>query len=147
MEQHDTEYSERSDRHGETSNDVKGGREPLLYHDLTETIIGACYSAHSQLGSGFLEAVYANAVAVLLRGAGLKVGREVPFDIHFHGHLIGRYRADLIVESKVIVEVKCVQAIGNTHLAQVRNYLRASGLRVGLVFNFRSSAEVKRVIA
>jgi GxxExxY protein len=86
-------------------------------------------------------------LAVLLRNAGFRVDREVEFNIEFHGEIIGRYRADLLVDDKVIVEVKCARALDPMHSAQLLNYLRASGLRVGLVLNFGSSAEIKRVVS
>ncbi|HEY4218419.1 MAG TPA: GxxExxY protein [Gemmatimonadaceae bacterium] len=149
MKQQNTDVADFTDSHGAASTDVQDGdgEEHLLHHELTRPIIGAFYSVHSQLGSGFLEAVYANALAVLLRDAGFQVQREVPFDINFHGHIIGRYRADLIVESKVVVEVKCAHGIDGAHLAQVLNYLHASKLRVGLLLNAGRKAEIRRVIA
>jgi GxxExxY protein len=119
----------------------------LLHHDLTRVIIGAGYAVHTELGCGFLESVYANAIAVLLRHAGYRVEREAPFEIVFHGENIGRYRADLIVESQIVVEVKCGRAIDPTHKAQVLNYLRATGLGVGLLLNFGRSMECRRLIS
>ncbi|MEO6877679.1 MAG: GxxExxY protein [Gemmatimonadaceae bacterium] len=149
MKLHDTDKTDSGDRHGAALTAVNGrdGEAHLLHHDVTRSIIGACYSVHSQLGSGFLEAVYANALAVVLRGAGLRVQREVPFNIDFHGHVIGRYRADLIVESQIVVEVKCARGLDAAHVAQLCNYLRASRLRVGLLLNFGRTAKMRRVIA
>jgi GxxExxY protein len=119
----------------------------LLYHDLTRTIIGAFFEAHKELGSGFLEAICKNGVAVLLRRAGLRVEREVPFEIIFHGESLGTYRADMIVDRKVVVEVKTGRLIDPVHIAQVRNYLRVSKLKVGLLLNFGPSADFKRLVA
>jgi GxxExxY protein len=76
---------------------------------------------------------------------GHKVHREARFKIQFHGKIIGRYRADLIVDDKVINEVKCASALDPTHSAQLLNYLRVSGLQVGLVLNVGRRAEIKRV--
>jgi GxxExxY protein len=118
----------------------------LLHGRLTQVILGAFYAVHTELGYGFLEAVYSNALVVLLRGAGLKVEREVSFEIVFHNHLIGTYRADLIVESKVIIEVKNTRTILPLYKSQLLNYLRASGLQVGLVLSFGESAEFTRVV-
>jgi GxxExxY protein len=118
----------------------------LLFADLTDTILGAFYATHTELGYGFLEYVYRNAVAVLLREVGRKVEREVPYDLYFHGVLIGRYRADLVVERKVVVEVKAARAIDASHYEQLRNYLRASCLRVGLLLNFGQEATFRRII-
>ena len=122
------------------------GRSNLLYQETSGAILGAFYAVHSELGSGFLEAVYANALSVVLRNAGLMVERQVPFEIVFHGMPIGRYRADLVVQSAIIVEVKAGRAIIPQHLAQLLNYLRASRLRLGLLLNFGVKAEFKRVI-
>ena len=125
----------------------KKGRNGLLHRNITGAVIGAMYVVHKELGSGFLENVYANALTVLLRGAGLLVEREVVFEIVFHGERVGWYRADMIVEKKVLVEVKSARGIHARHRAQVRNYLRASRLEVGLVLNFGRSAEARRVIS
>ena len=119
----------------------------LLYHELTRPSIGAFFQAHRELGSGFLEVIYKNGLAVLLRRAGLRVEREVPFELIFHGESLGTYRADIVVERKVVVEVKTGRLIDPAHIAQVRNYLRVSKLTVGLLLNFGPSAEFKRLIA
>ena len=122
-------------------------RPQLLHGETTDKVLGAFFAAHSELGSGFLEAVYKKAVCVLLRSGGLQVEREVPYEIIFHGELVGTYKADLIVDRKVVVEVKTGRLIDPTHIAQVRNYLRVSKLQVGLLLNFGPSAEFKRLIA
>lgn len=119
----------------------------LLHHQVTRTIVGAFYTVRAQLGCGFLERVYANAVAVVLRDAGLTVDREKRFDIIFRGQLIGRYRADLVVEDRVIVEAKVGRLINPLHCAQLRNYLRASGIEVGLLLNFGPAADFKRLVS
>lgn len=118
----------------------------LPHADTTRTIIGALYEVHGTLGSGFLESVYANSLVVELNAAGLRSERHVPFEIVYRGQPVGRYIADLIVESKVVVEVKAVRAIEAAHRAQLLNYLRASGLEVGLLLNFGASAQFKRVV-
>ena len=123
-----------------------GRHSGLLYSDTTRAIVGAFYSVYSELGSGFLEAVYANALTVLLLRAGLRVDREVPFEIVFHGQSIGRYRADMVVESLVVVEIKAGRWIIKQHTAQLLNYLRASRLKVGLLLNFGETAEFRRVV-
>ena len=120
--------------------------EELLHHEITHEILAAFFELHSLLGDGFLEKVYANGLVVLLERRGLAVAREQSFEIALHGVLIGRYRADLIVESKVIVEVKTGRVIDPVHLAQVRNYMRASGLEVGLLCSFGPTAQFKRLV-
>jgi GxxExxY protein len=82
-----------------------------------------------------------------LRRRGLRVDRNVPFEIVYRGVPVGRYVADLIVESKVVVETKLAKAIDATRRAQILNYLRASGLEVGLVLNFGTSAQFRRVVS
>ena len=119
----------------------------LLHHETTRRIIGGFFETHHELGSGFLESVYKNALAIVLRGDGLRVEREVPFDVGFRGESVGIYKADMIVERKIVVEVKTGRLIDPAHVAQVRNYLRASELQVGLLLNFGPSAEFKRLVA
>jgi GxxExxY protein len=118
----------------------------LLHGRLTDAILGAFYAVHTELGFGFLEAVYSNALVVLLTAAGLTVDREVSFDIVFHNNKIGTYRADLVIQKRIIVEVKATRTILPVYQAQLLNYLRASGLQVGLVLNFGESAESTRVV-
>jgi GxxExxY protein len=122
------------------------GRPGLLYGDTSGAILGAFYAVHSELGFGFLEAVYANGLTLLLRQAGIKVAREVSFEITFHGQSIGNYRADVIVENRIIVEIKAGRSIVPQHAAQLLNYLKASRLQVGLLLNFGEKAEFKRVV-
>jgi GxxExxY protein len=119
----------------------------LPHSELTNLIIGGMFEVHNALGAGFLEAVYANALTIELRHRGLRVDRNVAFEILYRGAPVGRYVADLIVDQTVIVEVKAAKAIDAAHRAQVLNYLRASALEVGLVANFGSSVQFKRVIA
>ena len=132
-------------RHSDSEGSVGKDESEFLHAETTQVIIGAFYALHNELGFGFLEAVYSNGLAVLLREIGYKVDREAQFKIEFHGKIIGRYRADLIVDDKVIVEVKCARALDPTHSAQLVNYLRVSGLQVGLVLNVGRRAEIKRV--
>ncbi|MGH7559724.1 MAG: GxxExxY protein, partial [Gemmatimonadales bacterium] len=121
--------SETADADAADSAERPGG---LLHRNTTGAILGAFYAVHSELGFGFLEAVYGNALVVVLEQARLKVQRQVSFEIVFHGRSVGTYRADLIVESRVIVEIKAGRAIIPQHAAQLLNYLKASGLQVGL---------------
>ena len=122
-------------------------RDNLLHQETTGAIIAAMYSVHRELGYGFLERVYGNAMSVMLREAGHAVIREVPYSIVFHGEEIGRYRADLIVNDKVLVEVKTGKLIDPSYVAQVTNYLKASRIEVGLLLNLGPSAEFKRVVS
>ena len=119
----------------------------LPHGDLTNQIIGAGFEVHNVLGGGFLEAVYVNALTVELRRRGVRIDRNVAFEVVYRGVSVGRYVADLVVDGKVIVETKAAKAIDPAHRAQVSNYLRAAGLQVGLVINFGSAVQFKRVVS
>ena len=118
--------------------------KPLKHKELSEKIIAAAYNVHKELGHGFLEKVYKNALAVELDEAGLKHAVETPLKVSYHGKIIGDYFADMIVEDKIIVEVKAVSRLEAIHEVQLVNYLKASGINVGLLINFGQSVEVKR---
>lgn len=111
-------------------------RKNFLYENLTRQIIGHSYAVMNELGVGFLESVYHKALEIALRSGGLDVQTEAPLNVSFRGHSIGKFRVDLIVEQKVIIEIKVAEAIIGEHKAQVINYLCASGLLVGLIINF-----------
>ena len=101
----------------------------------------------SALGHGFLELVYKNALAEELTVSGLAVAKEKSFPVLYRGKQMGLYAADLVVEETVIIELKAVEILVQAHRAQVLNYLRASGLPVGLLLNFgQPKLDVKRVI-
>lgn len=118
----------------------------LAEKTLTEQILGIFYDVYNELGYGFLESVYENAMVVALRAAGLEAARQVPFTVEFHGEIVGEYRADLIVNGRVIVEIKAIVALSSAQEAQLLNYLKASGLEVGLLLNFGPKAEFKRKV-
>jgi len=103
---------------------------------LTERIIGAGFAVSNALGHGFLETVYRNALAEELRLAALSVESEKSFAVHYKDKRVGLYVADMVVAEKVIVELKAVSNLGDAHVAQILNYLRASRLSVGLLMNF-----------
>ncbi len=114
---------------------------------LTERIIGAGFEVFNTLGQGFVESVYQNALVHELRGRDLDVGLEVPFGVSYKGNSVGTYYADIVVEQRVIVELKVAEAIGQSHIKQVVNYLRASGMPVGLILNFGTpSLTIRRVL-
>ena len=114
---------------------------------ITESIIGCAYTVANTLGHGFLEKVYENALAHELGKAGLAVRRQVPIEVRYDGIVVGEYAADLMVESSVLVELKAVRSLDDQHLAQCLNYLKATGLKVCLLFNFgRPRVEIKRVV-
>lgn len=115
---------------------------------ITETIIGCSYKVANELGSGFLEKVYENALAHELRKAGLDVRQQHPITVRYDGVVVGSFVADLIVESDVLVELKAQRMVGDVQMAQCLNYLKATGLRICLLLNFdrRNKVQVKRVV-
>ncbi|MGA2094326.1 MAG: GxxExxY protein [Sedimentisphaerales bacterium] len=118
----------------------------LKHRELSEKIISAAYAVHKELGYGFIEKVYKNALAVELQEKGLKCSVEVPLRVLYHGKTVGDYAADMIVDDKIIVEVKAVSDLSPIHEVQLVNYLKATGLQIGLLINFGESVKVKRRI-
>ncbi len=117
------------------------------HSDITGQIIRAFYRVYNTLGYGFLEKVYGNSLAIGLRQKGLSVIQQAPIDVYYNGQLVGEYYADLLVEDKVIVELKTVEALADEHYAQLLNYLKATEIQVGLLLNFGpSETKVKRRI-
>jgi GxxExxY protein len=120
--------------------------EELGNRDLTEHIIGAAIRVHTELGPGFLESIYEEALAVELRLLGLSFERQKPVPIFYRGHPIGEHRLDLLVQLSVVVELKAIAQLENIHFAIVRSYLKALGLSDGLLLNFAATRlVVKRV--
>ena len=112
---------------------------------LTEKIIGVFYEVYNELGFGFLESVYREAMRIALAEAGFRAETEVPVPVSFRGTLVGVFRADIIVDGKIIVELKTAESISKAHEAQVLHYLRASEMEVGLVMNFGPVAKFRRI--
>ena len=111
-------------------------KSSFLHEELSSKIIGLSYEVMNELGVGFLESVYHKSLEIALSLNKLKVQSEVPLGVTFRGFGVGQFRADLIVENKIIVEVKAITNIIGENKAQVINYLAASGLPVGLIINF-----------
>ena len=118
----------------------------MKHEGTTEKIIGVFFAVYNELGQGFLESVYEESMAIALREAGLHVVQQAPITVHFRGQLVGDFRADLLVNDEIIVELKAARAIDNAHEAQLMNYLRATRIEVGLLMNFGSKADFKRFI-
>jgi GxxExxY protein len=116
-------------------------------NDVTYAINGAVFEVNNILGPGFLEKVYENALLVELKKRGLNAKSQVPITVNYKGEVVGDYITDLLVEDKVIVELKTVENLEKAHEAQLLNYLKATGLHVGLLVNFkRKKADIKRMV-
>jgi len=117
----------------------------LKYFALTQTIIGVYFEVYNELGTGFLESVYQESLALALESAGLKVYSRIDIPVWFRGHQVGQFEGDLLVEKCVLLELKAARALGSAHQAQLLNYLRATEIEVGLLLNFGPKPEFKRV--
>jgi GxxExxY protein len=116
------------------------------HFELTETILGSCFDVMNELGSGLLESVYKNALFIAIKDKGLSVEIEKRFEVIFRDRKIGLYIADIVVEGIVIVELKCCDSLLGEHQAQLINYLKVSGVLVGLLVNFgKRKIEYKRL--
>jgi len=121
------------------------GDSGLQFGKITEAIIGCAFEVINELGIGFLESVYEKSLALALQEKGFQVQCQQPIQVRFRNRVVGEFYADLLVEGRVIVELKAVKAIGPEHQAQVINYLKATGIEVGLLINFGSTKlEYKR---
>ena len=107
-----------------------------LEQELTQKILEGAFAVHNTLGCGFLEKVYSNALVFELRKIGLVCEQEVPFKVRYKDVVVGDYFADLLVEKRVLVELKACTGLDSVHEAQILNYLKASGIQVGLLLNF-----------
>lgn len=112
---------------------------------LTQKIIGVCFAVHNELGAGFIEKVYENALRIALEQEGLIVRQQKPIIVHFRGQVVGEYLADLIVNDCVLIELKAVKRLSPEHQSQLINYLKATDIETGLLINFATPRiEVKR---
>ncbi len=122
------------------------GDSNYKHSDLTQEIIGVFYDVYNELGFGFLESVYRRAMKLSLEAKGLKVEAEVPVPVFFRGKNVGDFRADLVVNQLILLELKTAETIVIAHEAQLLNYLRATTLEVGLILNFGPKAQVRRLL-
>ena len=126
--------------------DERGSKEEGM-RLLTEKVIGCAFTVSNTLGCAFLEKVYENALAHELRKAGLRVEQQHGIAVHYDGQVVGQYAADLLVEGKLLVELKAVRALDDIHLAQCLNYLRATNLHLCLLMNFaKPRVDIRRVV-
>ena len=118
----------------------------MKHQELTAQIIQCAYTVHNTLGFGFLDGVYQNALLIELGKNGLKAVKETPIKVSYNGQIVGDYVADILVEDKIILELKSVKELHPAHEAQLTNYLKATGLEVGLLINFGERVEIKRKV-
>ncbi|HEX6930380.1 MAG TPA: GxxExxY protein [Gammaproteobacteria bacterium] len=116
----------------------------MRYKDVTQQVIGAAFTVHKQLGGGFLEKVYENALVLELRQAGLLVQQQFPIPVFYGNQAVGDYYADLLVERSVICEIKAAVSLAREHELQLVNYLCATGFETGLLINFGKSVAIRR---
>src|SRR5262249_37782872 len=118
---------------------MEGENTKLIHAELTEKIIGVYYDVYNEVGHGFLETVYRNAMQIALAEAELLVQREFPVPVWFRGQEVGLYRADLLVANSILLELKAVASLDRSHEAQLLHYLRATEIELGLLLNFGGS--------
>jgi GxxExxY protein len=122
------------------------GRYDFTHHELTGQILRACFEVYGELGTGFLESVYEAAVCAVLSRSGLIVQQQVSLPVWFRGEQIARFRADVVVEGVVVLEFKAARSIDPVHEAQLLNYLKASRIGIGLLFNFGPRPRFRRMV-
>ena len=121
--------------------------ENIIYKDLSYKIVELALEVHNELGCGFLEKVYENALMLLLEREKIPAKQQQSADVYFQEKVVGQYFADIMVDNKIILEMKAVDVIANIHVAQTLNYLRATGMKLGLILNFgKPRFEYKRLV-
>jgi GxxExxY protein len=118
----------------------------LKYAELTQQIIGVFYDVYNELGYGFLESTYAEAMVVALAQSGLATVRKVPVPVWFRGQKVAQYFADLLVDNAVLLELKAARNLESAHEAQLLHYLRATEIEVGLLLNFGFRPQFRRLL-
>lgn len=118
----------------------------MIYQELTSEIIQCFYKVYNTLGFGFLEKVYENAFYLELSNHGLNCRKQVPITVFYNGFTVGDYYADILVEDKIILELKATESLAEEHELQLINYLRATKVEIGLLLNFGKEPQIKRKI-
>ncbi|WKZ20106.1 MAG: GxxExxY protein [Candidatus Jettenia sp. CY-1] len=122
-------------------------KKDILYKDLSYKIIGLAMQVHNKLGYGFLEKVYENALMVLFKHERIMAAQQCPVTVYFVGEKVGEYYADILVEEKIILELKSIEKIIDAHKAQTLNYLKATGLPLAIILNFgKEKLEYERLV-
>ena len=120
--------------------------QDFKYRELTERIINVFYKVYNKLGYGFLEKIYENAMMLELKKEGITSASQSPIRVLYEDEIIGEYYADILVDNKVIIEIKASRRLVNENEAQLLNYLKATDIEVGLLLNFGAKPEVKRKV-
>ncbi len=118
----------------------------MLHSDITDKVIKAFYKVYNELGFGFLEKVYENALLIELSNMGLLCEKQKPIKVYYNGNLVGEYFADIVVNGCVILELKAVEVLVTEHELQLINYLKATNIEVGILLNFGKQPEFRRKI-
>ena len=129
---------------GDTAPAAPATPRALSDDELTGLVMKGLFIVQRELGTGFLESVYERAAEIVLAEMGLRVERQLPLDVRFRGRVIGTFVPDLLVEQRVLVELKAVREIAPAHVAQVLNYLKVSGIRIGFLANYTHRLQLRR---
>lgn len=121
-------------------------RRQIVDRELSYRVVNAFFEVYNALGPGFLESVYARALALALRKRGIAVALEVPIKVFFDGHVVGIHRLDMLVERRIVVELKSTETLPKTTLRQTRSYLAAANLELGIILHFGPEARFHRVL-
>jgi len=118
----------------------------LKHADVTEKIIGVFYDVYNELGYGFLECVYEESLVIALHEAGLAAHRQIPLPVWFRGHKVGEFRADLLVENCLLLELKSARSLDPAHEAQLLHYLKSTEVEIGMLLNFGTRPQFRRLL-
>ncbi|NLW82980.1 MAG: GxxExxY protein [Phycisphaerae bacterium] len=122
-------------------------QKELIHKELVYQIVGCAMKVHRELGYGFLEKVYENSLMLLLNKENIPARQQCPVPVRFEDKIVGEYFADILIEDKILIEIKTVEKVINVHYAQLLNYLKATGIRLGLLINFGPrKLEYERII-
>ena len=121
--------------------------DKIIYGDLSYKIVGLAIQVRKELGYGFLEKVYENSLMVMLRENSIPAEQQVPIKVKFHGHVVGDYIADILVDNRIILELKSLDGLTDVHKAQTLNYLKATGVKLAILLNFgKHRLETERLV-
>ncbi len=118
----------------------------MKHREITEKIFRGFYTVYNNFGTGFLESVYENSLLIKLQNSGLKAHSQMPLSVYYREQVVGEFKADILVNDAVLLELKAVKRIEEVHKAQLINYLKVTGLEIGLILNFGNKPDFKRII-